>query len=104
MMKQKGTVYVKDGLPVEIAISRTSTYLEVLEKASEALSAGPTDQFSLLTSGGAIIKKESDWTIGCYLKRLHRSTVKLGIAKVIVTILINAPNNVYRYHGGLLPH
>lgn len=77
-MKRKGQCYVKNSTPIETSLNRSATYGEVLQHCSEALSYNE-GQISLFTVGGAIIKEDSSWTLGRYMQRVHKGSIKLGV-------------------------
>ena len=57
---------MKDGTPVEFTISRSSTYSDLMSQCSDVLTMPPIGlgaKRSLFTSGGAIIKEDSEWDL-----------------------------------------
>lgn len=84
MKKAKRGAFVRDGVPVELVLDRGDEYEDVLDKASEVLELPevPAEHhLTLLTSGGAVIPKKVDWTLGDYLRQMHKAPaqVRLGI-------------------------
>lgn len=87
-MIKKGKLYVREGTPVEFAIDRQALYDELVCKASEALelpAESPTKTRLLLTSGGAVIKHDLDWTLDKYMKQLHKGSIKIGVGDIEVS-------------------
>lgn len=83
-MKSRGQSFVKDGTPAEISIKRCASYKHVVKKCIEAVWRGgdPTN-VCLFTSGGAIIMEDDGWSLQNYMHRLHKGTIKFGIAAVV---------------------
>lgn len=90
MKKNKAGNFTRDSdqVSVETMISRHDSYEEVLKKCAESLELSSTESgdkvVTLLSSGGAVIPSSPEWTLGNYMRQLHRgpSNTRLGVGYV----------------------
>ena len=87
MKADKSGAFVRDGVAVELMLDRGDTYDAIIDKSSEVIDlpnvlAG--HHLMLLTSGGAVIPKKADWTLGGYMRQMHKgpAQIRLGIGVV----------------------
>lgn len=83
MKKNKARNFARDcdHTSVETLISRNDGYQETLKKCADSLHLPSGDRvFILLSSGGAVISSSSEWSLGNYMRRLHRgpSSARFG--------------------------
>ena len=90
MKKCKNGGFVRDGVAVELMLDRDDSYDELLDKAREVLNMPevPHGHFvTLLSSGGAVIPKRVGWTVGGYLRQMHKGPAQarlgLGVMKQV---------------------
>ncbi len=79
--------YRKDGPPIEVKISSSSSYLEVAEIGSVKLGIDidiDDGRWSLFHPDGTIIPDELEWTLGGYMSQSKKapSQLKLGVGIV----------------------
>jgi hypothetical protein len=82
MRKSKSGSFVRDGVAVELVLDRGDEYEDVLDKASEVIDLPKVPaghHLTLLTTGGAIIPKKVDWTVGSYLRQMHKAPAQLRL-------------------------
>lgn len=90
MKKNKAGNFTRDSdqASVETMISRHDGYEEVLKKCAESLELPSTKSgdkvVTLLSSGGAVIPSSSDWTLGNYMRQLHRgpNNTRFGVGYI----------------------
>ena len=90
MKKNKAGNFARDSgqACVETMIGRQDGYEEVLTKCARALELPSTQHgdkvVALLSSGGAVIPSSSDWTLGNYMRCLHRgpNSVRFGVGYI----------------------
>ena len=90
MKKNKVGSFTRDTetVSVEAIMAREAEYADVLHKCSVALdmplSCGERSM-TLLSSGGCVIPSTTGWTLGGYMRQLHRGpkSVRLGVGYII---------------------
>ena len=87
MKKGRRGAYGRDGASIEVMADSSDNYNQLLERSSSAfqLSCQHGGQvLSLFNLSGAIISDSPDWNLGKYLRRIHKTEVRLGIGYIEV--------------------
>ena len=87
-MKERNLGYFRDGLPLEVALNKQSSYQGVVKHVAPELKMKPKDPsrvLALFKANGSLVQSSNiaskPWTIAEYVRAQHKSpeNVKLGI-------------------------
>ena len=90
-MKERNLGYFRDGLPLEVALNKQSSYQGVVKHVATELKMKPKDPSSVLAlfkANGSLVQSSNiagkPWTIAEYVRAQHKSpeNVKLGIGVI----------------------
>ena len=95
MKKARNGAFVRDGVAIEMVLDREDKYQDIIDKGCEILDeieVGSAEQLTLLSSGGAVIPRKPDWTLGSYMRQMHKgpTQTRIGI-EVIKKVSISGP-------------